>query len=79
MGLGRSKDRMKFAIISTGMKVEDLKVGDIIEYIHPKYCSFQCQRIHNIKGKTIIMKNAVGEFIRITDKNVRKIRNDLNG
>ena len=77
MDLGRPKDRMKFAIVSTGIKVEDLKVGDIIEYMHPKYCSHQCQRIYKIKGKTIVMKNAVNEFIKITDKNVRKIRDDL--
>ena len=59
------------------MRVEDLEVGDIIEYIHPKYLSFQCQRIHKIKGKKITMKNAADEFIYITDVNVRKIRRDL--
>lgn len=77
--MSRPKDRMKFAVVSTGIKIEDLEVGDVIEYIHPKYLSFQCQRIHKIKGKIITMKNAVGEFIKITDKNVRKIRNDLDG
>lgn len=71
--MGRKKDREKFAIHSIGIKVEDLKPGMIIEYIHPKYCSFNVQRIYKIKGNKITMKNVVGGFTHITERNVRKI------
>lgn len=71
--MSRTKDRMKFAIESTGIKVEDLKPGMVIEFIDPKYCSFNVQRIHKIKGKKITMKNVVGSFTHITERNVRKI------
>jgi len=71
--MSRSKDRMKFAIESIGIENKDIKVGDIITFIHPKYHSFQTQKIHKIKGKKITMKNCIGEFTHITEKNIRKI------
>lgn len=71
--MGRKKDREKFAIHSVGIKVEDLEPGMILEFIHPKYCSFNVQRIHKIKGNKITMKNVVNEFTHITERNVRKI------
>ena len=71
--MSRKKDREKFAIHSVGIKVENLKVGMLINYIHPKFLSFQCQRIYKIKGNKIVMRNAVGNYINISINNVRKI------
>ena len=71
--MSRKKDREKFAIHSTGIKVEELKVGMIVEFIHPKYCSFNVQRIHKIKGNKITVKNVIGNFTHITERNIRKI------
>ena len=72
--MSRPKDRMK--IESIGFEDKDIKVGDIITFIHPKYHSFQTQKVHKIKGKKITMKNCVGEFTYITEKNIRRIINE---
>ena len=55
----------------------ELKVNDIIEYVHPKNGSNHCQRIYKIDGNIIIMKNVNKNIIKITLNDVRKLRKDL--
>lgn len=74
--VGRIKDRLKFAIKSHGFKLEDVKVGDVIEFVYPKNHSIRTQRIHKIKGNIIIMKDVVGEFTKIEAKHIRRIYNE---
>ena len=57
--------------------IDNLKIGDVIDFFHPLNHSFQTQRIYKIKKDKIILKNVNGEFIKINKKDVHKIREEI--